>query len=240
MVDHPHDSFSDLVKGKSIAIVGPASYMENSGFGQEIDVYDLVVRINRSIESVSEWSVDIGSRTDILYSCLIEKPENAGVIDVKSLSMEHSVKYICAPPKSTFEGISYGNTLSELVSSKKVKDIKEKIPFRIIDYKLNNIIAKSVKCRPNTGLLAIYDILDKEPKKLGIYGFSFYLDGFLKGTKQGASMSEKDFANKCFNSKRHKQKNLWQYAKDTLLENKCVYVDPNLKKILSMDQFTNK
>lgn len=238
MIDNLHnDNFCDLIRGKSVAIVGPASYMENSNFGCEIDSYDLVARINRSTESVSEWSIDIGSRTDILYSCLIEKPENAGIIDVESLSNDHSVRYVCAPPKSTFEGISRANILSDLVSQKKVKDISERIPFRIVDYKLNNMIAESVKCRPNTGLLAIYDILDNKPKKLGIYGFSFYLDGFLKGTKKGASMSERDFANKCFNSKRHKQRNLWKYAKDTLLENKFVYLDPHLKAILSMEQF---
>jgi hypothetical protein len=220
--------------------VGPASYMHDSLLGKEIDSYDLIVRINRSIESVSRYSLEIGSRTDILYSCLIEKPENAGKINVDEFVSQYSLKYVCAPPKSSIEGISRGNSLSELISTKKLEEIKEKIPFRIIDFNLNNKIANIVKCRPNTGFLAIYDILFHKPKKLGIYGFSFYLDGFVDGTKSGIDISEKQFVSKCFNSKRHKQENLWNYAKNTLLKNEMIYLDPYLKFILEMDELNKE
>ena len=69
-----------------------------------------------------------------------------------------------------------------------------KINTRIIDAQLNNSVAREVSCRPNTGYLAIFDILAHSPSKLSIYGFSFYLDGFIKNTKAGISgMSEDDF-----------------------------------------------
>ena len=76
------------------------------------------------------------------------------------------------------------------------------------------------------------------PKKLSIYGFSFYLDGFVSGVKSGIveeqNKSEEEFADQCFNSKRHVQKNMWKFAKDTLLQNKKVFLDPELKKILGL------
>ena len=51
-------------------------------------------------------------------------------------------------------------------------------------------------------------------------------------------MSEDDFANKCFNSKRHVQSNLWRYAKESLLTNRKVYLDETLEKILRMNSFS--
>ena len=70
--------FEDYIKDKSIALVGPASYMVGSGHGNEIEQHDVVIRLNRGIELVENYPNDIGTRTDVLYSCLIEKPGNAG------------------------------------------------------------------------------------------------------------------------------------------------------------------
>ena len=60
--------FAKLIADKTVAIVGPASYLTNSGLGEEIDNHQVVVRINRSYESVDKFSKDVGTRTDILYS----------------------------------------------------------------------------------------------------------------------------------------------------------------------------
>ena len=76
------------------------------------------------------------------------------------------------------------------------------------------------------------------PERLSIYGFSFYLDGFITGVKDGIQLSEEDFVQKCFTSKRHKQENMWVYAKNTLLSNQKVCVDPILNKILNLKIFS--
>ena len=65
------------------------------------------------------------------------------------------------------------------------KKISQEIPVRIVDHHFHNHLAKAVQCRPNTGFMAIYDLLRFKPKILKIYGFSFYLDGFIKGVKEG-------------------------------------------------------
>ena len=105
-----------LIHGKSVALVGPAAYMVGSGYGDEIDSHDTVVRLNRGIECVSDLSNDVGSITDILYSCLIEKPANAGKIDPEYL-YESGVQYVVAPPHSDFQGIANKTVLHDFVLS---------------------------------------------------------------------------------------------------------------------------
>ena len=89
--------FLDFVKGKSVALVGPAMYLQGSKYGRDIDSYDIVARINRGVELVDFFGEDIGKKTDIVYSCLIEKPANAGKIEVDSLVEKYGVKFICTP-----------------------------------------------------------------------------------------------------------------------------------------------
>lgn len=229
----------DIFENKNVALVGPAKYMETMPVGEDIDNHDVVVRINRSWESIEKFKNNIGSRTDVLYSCLIEKPANAGKIDVEKYK-SMNVKLICVPPASDLKGHAPNTSLHSLVNIESVQRLVKKIPVRIVDHQFNNWLAVNVNCRPNTGYLAIYDILRMNPKKLSIYGFSFYLDGFIKGVKEGIEKeqgkSEAQFAEQCFNSKRHNQANMWKFAKDTLLENKKVVLDAQLSKILQLEK----
>ena len=237
-------TFEELIKGKNVAIVGPAKYLTNSEYGTEIDSHDIVVRINRGIELTDKYSNDIGTRTEVLYSCLIEKPENAGTIDPLFLKEEKKVQIVVAPPKSTFNGYASNTELHELVNRDKVKILKKHLSLRIVDHQFNNILAEKVKCRPNTGFIAIYDLLRYEPSSLSIYGFSFYLDGFLEGCKFGIEkdkkITEQQFSDKCYKSKRHIQKNMWEYAKKTLVNKKSINLDSTLEKILLLKNFSKE
>ena len=142
------------------------------------------------------------------------------------------------------KGISNKTKLHSLVNKEKIKEIKKHIPVTIVDHKFHTDLAKKVNCKPNTGFLAIYDLLRMNPKKLSIYGFSFYLDGFITGQKAGVenekNCTEQEFADMAFNSKRHVQKNMWKYAKETLLNNKHVVLDKTLNKILNLDKLDRK
>jgi len=229
--------FENYIQDKKVAIVGPAAYMEKMNLGTEIDSADVVIRINRSYESIDKFSQNIGSRTDILYSCLIEKPANAGVLDLLEFK-RRGIHFICAPPESNMKGLSTTTKFHNMVNVKKVNDISKEIPVRIVDHAFHNSLALEVDCRPNTGFMAIYDILRFGPSKLHIYGFSFYLDGFVTGVKEGIEQEQNktqaEFATQCFNSKRHVQKNMWQFAKSTLLKNKIVELDDTLFDILNL------
>ena len=100
------------MREKTVALVGPALYMAGVGLGNEIDSHDIVIRLNRGMEPVSNYSKDVGTRTDILYSCLIEKKANAGPIDVdyyKGLNL----KMIVAPPHSNFVEVHHRKLVLE-------------------------------------------------------------------------------------------------------------------------------
>ena len=43
-----------------------------------------------------------------------------------------------------------------------------------------------------------------------------------------------------FNSKRHVQKNMWNFAKSTLLNNEKVNLDKDLKRILNLKDFSRE
>ena len=58
-------NFCELLKNKKIAIVGPGNSSINQG--NEIDKYDLVVRINANKDHTHEEKKIFGSKTDIIY-----------------------------------------------------------------------------------------------------------------------------------------------------------------------------
>ena len=231
-------NLKSMIQDKKIALVGPAQYMEKSGLGKEIDNHDVVIRINRGIESINDFKEDIGERTDVYYSCLIERAQQTGNLNIETLKTL-GIKQIVAPPESNIKGIANQTKFHSLVNVEKIKKINKEIPVTIVDHNFHTDLAKKVDCKPNTGFMAIYDILRMNPKSLSIYGFSFYLDGFISGQKKGVEKekkcSEQEFADMAFNSKRHIQKNMWQYAKNTLLNNEKINLDKKLKQILELD-----
>jgi len=229
--------YEEYIKNKSVALIGPAAYMVGTNYGVEIDQHDVVVRLNRGVELVEKYPDDIGIRTDVLYSCLIEKPGNAGPYQPLDLKNNHDIKVVVAPPHSDFQGIAHATRLHELVNRIKAKELSDILTLRIVDHKFHTAMAKSIECKPNTGFMAIYDILRYKPSKLSLYGFSFYLDGFMPGCKKGVE-DEQKFADNCFVSKRHVQKNMWKAAKNSLLKLDNVVTDKVLTEILNMQEFS--
>ena len=229
--------YKEYIKNKTVALVGPAAYMIGSSFGEEIDKHDIVVRINRGIELISKHHDDIGKKTDILYSCLLDVAENAGKQDPQSLKNDYRIGILCTVPHSDMKGIATKTELHHMVNKRSVDKISELIPVRIIEHDFFTGISRKINCRPNTGFIAIFDLLRFNPKQLSVFGFSFYLDGFMPNYKSGIAMSESEFAKKCFNSKRHVQKNMWAYCKETLCVDKKVKLDPHLKEILNLEHF---
>ncbi len=229
--------YKNIIEGKSVAVVGPASYLEGSGLGKEIDSHDLVIRINRGCELINKYSIDIGEKTDILYSCLIEKPENAGKVDLEDLK-KLGIKYLCTTPPPQQDGTSLFTDIPTMVVKAKFNRISKSIPTRIVDHLFWNSIAREIKSRPTTGYVAIFDQIRFNPAKVSVYGYSFYLTGILKGYKSGiVGTTEKELCEKSFASKRHNQRNMWLYAKNTLLDKDNINLDNNLYNILSMEDF---
>ena len=226
-------SFKSYLKGKRVALVGPANYLSKFKFGEEIDSRDIVIRVNRGMDLVEKNEKHVGSRTDILYSCLIEHPDNGGEIVIKNL-LEKNVKWICTIPYSDASGKKTYPFLHPRVNLIKALKLFFKINLHIYNFKKYSALNKTLESRANTGFAAIFDLLEFDIKELYITGFSFYLDSFFKGYKSGCERNEDIFATQCFESLRHNQKKQWAYLKN-YKENKFLNFDPVLEEILKLE-----
>ena len=232
-----NNKYQDYLNGKKVALVGPAEYLTKLNTGKYIDSFDVVVRINRGTEVINKYFDSIGSRTDILYNCLIKSPDNGGDIKVKEYK-KNKIKWIATTPSPYLNEGSKPNELHKMVSWFTVFKLKLNFNFHIMDQKKYSLINKKVESRANTGFASIFDLLNHDISKLYITGFSFYLDNFMPGYKSGCERDEEEFAKQCFVSKRHKQEPQWRYLKEIFQKDKRIEVDKILKKILTMDKLS--
>ena len=230
-------SFEKFIQGKNEVVVGSASYMKDEKYGSSIDSHDIVVRINRGCEVILGNEKSIGNRTDVLYSCLIEQKENAGSWNASMLIDDYKVKYLCTTPASSVAGISHVSSLHKMVNKEKYLDLANRLPCRIIDSQFFTRIAREINCRPTTGYIAIYDILNYQPATLTVHGFDFFYSGWFPEYKKGTMLSMESLWTNTLKSKRHKHKNMWEHAKKNLLNNKKVIIDDHLKKVLSINSW---
>tara|TARA_R110000824_G_scaffold58774_1_gene158539 strand:- start:1193 stop:3142 length:1950 start_codon:yes stop_codon:yes gene_type:complete len=83
-------SLVEFLKDKRVAFVGPAPYLSGLKKGDLIDSYDVVVRIQHTINSEE----DCGSRTDIVQSCLNSNYGPPLVQHLQNLKKELRPKFI--------------------------------------------------------------------------------------------------------------------------------------------------
>ena len=166
-----NQEYRQYLENKNVVIVGPAPYMEGSNYGEVINNYDIVVRINKSVPIPEELKCDIGNRTDILYNCLEPHPDSGGIVDSKMWKSQ-GVKWISSPyppiPPFVNDIVRFQNNNTE------------NIPFNIFDGEYYNEIATSLKTRPNSGILAMADLLCYNIKTLRVLGFTLYKGGYYQ------------------------------------------------------------
>jgi hypothetical protein len=143
-----------LFKDKTVALIGPASHTYTFDQKAYIESFDLVVRINDALPLPGQIRLMTSGRCDVLYIWRTVKA-------TKDWNRLREIRLKTdAPWQDDWAKISH-------------KDYKEKIAFIHPNhfYKLENQLRG---VRPNTGLVAISDILSEEPKKLYITGLTFY------------------------------------------------------------------
>lgn len=241
----------DIFKNKKVAIIGPAEYMNIINLNShkfELSNADVIVKINCGFNISKKYESIFGKRCDVLYNNLLDENKNGGILNVKDL-IDNKVKYIRTKPNSTIEGFA-SKTEKTLKPStiKKIKQFQDSnIDVSIISHDFFNSVSNKIKCRPTMGFIAVLDILKHEPSSLYIAGFSFYLGGNVKeywGDKKTLkdlyNTTEEEEANKCFNSKRHIHKNMWEMFKKEIKDNKVCKFDSVLNKILLMDSYSKE
>lgn len=226
-----NQDYLNFLKDKKVIIVGPAESLLERGDGQFIDSFDVVVRVNRGIEPTLKNYDKLGTRTDILYNCMLEKEDNGGIINLDLLKSKQ-VKFVSYHPQVSFEGKAL-SIKPYHIDNNKLNNMNTFLKTHMINHEFYNSISSQVNCRPNTGFIAIFDLLFHEVKELYITGYTFYMDGFMKGYKDHL---DSNFITKCYNSRRHNQKNLFNFLKKTSKEDKRIKTDTILTRILTLDE----
>ena len=172
-------SFKDLVNNKKVLIIGPAPYLYNKSVIKKMHNFDTIVRLNRSIEIIDENSKYVGEKTDILYHNVEIAPHHGS--DDYSLEewKKKGVKHvrICYPPVKNY----YIHNINKFVS----KNTPEVIESSVVNTDVYSDIFRGCKnTSPNSGTIAIIDLLSYDPENLHISGLTFlrgkkvYVDGY--------------------------------------------------------------
>lgn len=183
---HIDTRLKNLIKGKRVAIIGPADYV-NKELGEEHGKYldesfDIVIRLNNLIHIENkEMEKYYGSKYNIIFSSFWNLPS-----DLKS--EDNPDRFL---NKKTYENINEKTILFECYNRNMFQNIYNKYKKTIdtanifygnssrdfyietINY-MNSI--ENVKSTPTTGMLAIIMILLMEPKKIYVSGITSYLD----------------------------------------------------------------
>src|ERR1700752_2702940 len=158
-----NDLYATLLRGRRVAIVGPAATIRGSAQQKLIDAYDVVVRINNQWPPDPALVPDIGNRADVIYHCCNGKSPIAR-LDVPSFA---------ACRFTWYEANAESADLVELCR-------RHDIPSACYDEFQKTLIEK-LGTVPNTGLLAIAHMLTTELKELYVTGFSFYATRYYRG-----------------------------------------------------------
>jgi len=167
-----HYTISQLILGKRVIIVGPSPSMIGSKMGHFINNFDVVIRLNKSLPLPIKLIDDIGNRTDILYNNLNTSDfKNENNLNLR-IFIDANIKliaspYPCIPPFNV-------DIQSFLLYNKNI------ISTHICDLKLYSQVCHQIKTRPNTGIMAIMDVLSHNPSELFICGMTFFKDGYYK------------------------------------------------------------
>jgi hypothetical protein len=156
------DKLMSIVANKTIAIIGPAQYLENIDQGNKIDSYDIVIRFNASISIDSSMTSKIGNRTDVwIY--------NFKNINILSNLPEKLPQLIFCPyPKESIK------------NSDNIKNLPE-IPIEFIENDFFQQLLIALKFEPNSFLLVLLILLRQNVKSIYVSGFSFLYDGYYDG-----------------------------------------------------------
>lgn len=228
------NNYNNILKNKKVVIVGPSPSLEDKNLGNWIDSFDIVIRLNTAFPIKEEKYNDLGKKTDIQYHSLCTDEFNGGLVRFKELK-ENNVFLSCPYPK-----LIQPFTLDFVKFFEENK--KWEVPYHEIGLMYYQEIVKMIGTRPNTGTLAILDILAHDIKELHIIGFTWFRDGWQKSYKDpkkilGNNYSE-DVEKKLTKANlegRHKQKPQEDLVREIYLNDNRVFIDDVMKQILNVN-----
>lgn len=209
-----------FLRGKRVVVVGPAPSIVGSGQREVIDGYDVVVRLNKAFPVTLDMAKDIGTKTNIVYNCMNEHPENGGIINLREASKQGVWISSPYPNISPFNrDIKRFNTRNE----------KYKVPFHAMDTTYFEYLSEEMESRPNTGTCCILDLLRYDIAELYITGITFFKGGYYSKYR---NYDEKGVLDRMTKFGNHKQFKQFDFVKDVLINDPRVKCDNALQEIL--------
>jgi len=169
------------LSGKKVALIGPAQSAMGQNYGDLIEGYDVVARI-KSFDFDKRYEIDLGKRTDILYTDrVLHKSDNYVNLGHKppgqyysdySIFAKKNIKYIvCNFPTDNW--VYQDRLKSEFEILNKMVDIPV---LNTESLRYNSMIP--LLSRPNAGLIAIIDLLGYNISELFVIGLDFFRTGY--------------------------------------------------------------
>lgn len=177
--------FNDYLKGKSVIVVGPSPYMEGKGYGEFIDSFDVVVRMNKAWKPTPEQYKDFGKKTDIRWHCMMEHPNNGGPFDIQEMK-NYGVKWLASAFPRNLDYFHNDNIKFE---EQNQNQLEFHVPSDLVYY-LN--IHRALETRPNVAPTAIFDLINYDLDRLHLSGVSFFKDGWAGDYKKDATNVDQD------------------------------------------------
>ncbi|MGV0923052.1 glycosyltransferase family 29 protein [Empedobacter tilapiae] len=213
-------------KGKRVAIVGGADSVFNEKFGEYIDSFDVVVRINKGVEVIEQQKEYVGTKTDVLFHAFYERVNDKGSSPITPLLWKkNSVRTIIFSHNfdcSDYSKRNFTDILFKTKGSLKFSQVKK----YLYDKNMKGIAPYS----PTTGFIAINTIFNCLPKEIYITGITFFKTPHQKDYRNTPYKSwEKLFKN---GSSKHNPEAEYEYVKKLYLKNKyLIKPDKILKDI---------
>lgn len=174
----------EILKGKRVAIVGPASSAYNTGKGSYINNFDLVVRINKSpiLINKGKGTEDVGTKTDILFHSFFENEySGGGALDLELYS-KLGIKYLINPIPTYFGHRVTFNFFK-----------KYRLPQVVYTLPLAPYLQEDKKFKPyrqTTGFCALKYLLESDFRELFITGFTFFQTSYVDGYRDTMKSKE--------------------------------------------------
>jgi len=167
--------YNEFLKNKSVVIVGPAAYLEDSERGGFFDSFDVVIRLNRSYPVINKKCY--GSRCDVRYHNMSLNLSQGGPLMIEQM-IEDNVKFVCSPFPKHLSYFHHDIKKCELYLK------NSNINFHCwADLEQFLTLHMLLQTRPNIGTCAILDLLNYDIKQLHISGITFFNDGYTSSYK---------------------------------------------------------
>jgi len=224
------DKLNNILKNKSIAIVGPAPSLEKKKLGKFIDSHDIVIRINEFISE--ENFLDYGSRTDILFLNLNNHSVdiNKKMFEKRKKSSKNIQLIVCPRNSLHVSPFHEKNFVKKENIFKNFNLIGTNIELFHIGNRKNKHLEDLIGCHPTVGTLALALLNEIEVKNIFVAGFSWYKTKFSYNKSLFNFLEPFGFDNK--NKSGHKNDTEIKFLRSIFANKKNINGDPYFNTII--------